>query len=264
MPSRRADSTGYPWKIFWVLVLCCLAGFAAALPYVYALYRDLIARGPLPMPLPILVTVQLMQSTIVFGGIVALGLLLARHTGIEAPLLQNWLYRGSAPLPSGWLRIPLLWGIALGVLVFFLYFLVFAPMIPAWPLRAESALPDWKRFLICFYGAINVELLMRFFLLSLFLWLLKKIGRVQSTRPRERIFWTANIIVALIYGLGHLPVAKSLMPLTPIVLTAVFLPTGLSALAFGYLAWKRGIEAAMLAHLSSDFITHVLGPMILR
>ena len=70
--------------------------------------------------------------------------------------------------------------------------------------------------------------------------------------------------MALLYGVGHLPAAKSLMPLTPIVLTAVLLPTGLAALAFGYLTWKRGIEAAMLAHFSSDFVSHVLGPMLIR
>jgi membrane protease YdiL (CAAX protease family) len=105
---------------------------------------------------------------------------------------------------------------------------------------------------------------MRFFLLSLFLWVLKKITRDASPQPRAGIFWTANIIVAVIYAAGHIPAAKSLMTLTPIVLTAVLLPTGVFALAFGYLTWKRGIEAAILAHFSSDFIAHVLGPMILR
>lgn len=69
---------------------------------------------------------------------------------------------------------------------------------------------------------------------------------------------------ARLYAAGHLPTAKSLMPLTPVVLTAVLLPTGPAALAFGYLTWKRDIEAAMLAHFSSDIVAHVLGPMILR
>jgi membrane protease YdiL (CAAX protease family) len=54
------------------------------------------------------------------------------------------------------------------------------------------------------------------------------------------------------------------MTLTPLVLAAVLLPTGVFGLAFGYLTWKRGIEAAMLAHFSSDLIARVLGPMILR
>ena len=254
----------YPWKLFWLLVTACLLGFAAALPYVYALFPNMVARGPLPMPLPILVTVQLMQSTIIFGGIVALGILLARKVGIEAPILQGWLYRSGVQFPAGWLRIPLLWGVAIGVAVFVLYFLVFRPLIPEWPMQQEAALPVWKRFLVCFYGAINIELVMRFFLLSLFLWLLMKITRDASPRPGAAIFWTANIIVALIYALGHIPAAKSLMTLTPIVLAAVLLPTAGFALAFGYLTWKRGIEAAMLAHFSSDFIARVLGPMILR
>ena len=269
METRRPNrppvtSPGYPWKLFWVLVLACLLGFGAALPYIYALFPGMVARGALPMPLPILVTVQLMQSTIIFGGIVALGILLAGKVGIEAPLLHGWLYRTRVPLPAGWLRIPLLWGLGIGVALFVLYLLVFRPFIPEWPLQQEAALPVWKRFLICFYGAINVELLMRFFLLSLFLWLFKKMTRDASPRPGAGLFWAANAVVAVIYGLGHIPAAKSLMTLTPIVLAAVLVPSGVFALAFGYLTWKRGIEAAMLAHFSSDFIARVLGPIILR
>ncbi len=218
-------SPRYPWKLFWVLVLACLLGFAGALPYIYALFPGMVARGPLPMPLPVLVTVQLMQSTIIFGGIVALGILLARKVGIEAPILHNWLYRTGGQLPAGWLRIPLLWVLAIGVAMFVLYLLVFRPFIPEWPLQQEAALPVWQRFLVCFYGAINIELLMRFFLLSLFVWLLKKITREASPRAGTGIFWTANVIVAVIYALAHIPAAKSIMTLTPIVLAAVLLPT---------------------------------------
>jgi hypothetical protein len=257
-------SPRYPWKLFWVLVLACLLGFGAALPYVYALFPGMVARGALPMPLPILVTVQLMQSTIIFGGIVALGILVARKVGIETPILNAWLYRTGVQFPAGWLRIPLLWGLAIGVAMFVLYLLVFRPFIPEWPMQQEAALPVWKRFLVCFYGAINIELLMRFFLLSLFVWLLKKITREASPRAGTGIFWTANVIVAVIYALAHIPAAKSIMTLTPIVLAAVLLPTGFFALAFGYLTWNRGIEAAILAHFSSDLIARVLGPMILR
>ena len=262
--SEPVESPGFPWKLFWLLVVGCLLGFAAALPYVYALFPGMVARGPLPMPLPVLVTVQLMQSTIVFGGIVALGIFLARKVGIDAPILHGWLYRTGVPKAAGWLRAPLLWGLAIGILMFCGYLLIFLPLIPEWPWQEEAALPVWKRFLICLYGAINVELLMRFFLLSLFLWILKKITRTASAERGAGIFWSANLFVALIYAAGHLPAAKSLMPLTPIVLTAVLLPTGLAALALGYLTWKRGVEAAMLAHFSSDFVTHVVGPAILR
>ena len=148
--------------------------------------------------------------------------------------------------------------------MFFVYFLIFLPFIPQWPLREEAALPIWKRFLMCFYGAINIELLMRFFLLSMFVWLFKKVIDDETPRPGPGIFWTANVIVALIYAAAHLPAAKNLMPLTPIVLAAVLLPTAMVGLAFGYLTWKRGIEAAMLAHFSSDFVARVIGPIVLH
>src|SRR5688572_20396737 len=100
--SRLVPPPSFPWKFFWVLVVACLLGFGAALPYVYALFPALVARGASPMPMPVLVTVQLMQSTIIFGGIVALGILLARKAGIEAPILHIWLYRTGAGFPVGW------------------------------------------------------------------------------------------------------------------------------------------------------------------
>jgi membrane protease YdiL (CAAX protease family) len=97
----------------------------------------------------------------------------------------------------------------------------------------------------------------------MFLWLLRKIIGDESPRSGPGIFWPANILAALIFAAAHLPAAKNLMTLTPIVLAAVLLPASLVALAFGYLTWKRGIEAAMLAHFSSDLIARVFGPMIL-
>ena len=261
--SRPSAAPGYPWKIFWVLTLACLLGFAAGLPYIFALFRDLVARTPLIMPLPVLITVQLMQSTCIFGGIVALGLLLARKVGIETPVLQRWLYRRETVLPRGWLRVPLLLGLAIGALVCLAYLFVFLPRIPDWPVQAEASVPFWKRFLVCFYTGIDIEVVMRLFLLSFFLWLLQFVVRAPG-RSGVAVFWIANFIVVLIYAAGHLPAAKSVMQLTPIVVTAVTLPTGLSALAFGYLAWKRGIEAAILAHFSADLVLHLAGPMLFR
>jgi hypothetical protein len=261
--SRLSVAPGYPWKIFWVLTIACLLGFAAGMPYIYALFRDLVARTPLAMPLPILITVQLMQSSFVFGGVVAVGLLLARKGGIEMPILYRWLYRRDTVLPGDWLRFPLLVGLAVGGLVCLAYLFVFLPLIPNWPVQAEAAVPLWKRFLACFYTAINIEVVMRLFLLSLFLWVLQLIMRTAA-RSGAVVFWIANIIVALIYAAGHLPAAKSVMQLTPIIVTAVTVPTGLSSIAFGYLAWKRGLEAAILAHFSADLVLHLIGPMLFR
>jgi hypothetical protein len=122
-------------------------------------------------------------------------------------------------------------------------------------------MPIWKRFLACFYGAINEELLARLFTFSLLFWLLKKLVREKSSQTGPLVFWITNVIVALLFAAGHLPAAKLIMPITPLVLVALVAMNGTASLVFGYLCWKRGLEAAILAHFSADFALHVIGPM---
>jgi hypothetical protein len=150
---------------------------------------------------------------------------------------------------------------AILVLIFYTFFL---PRIPDWPVGVEAAIPIWKRFLSCFYGAINEEIVARLFVLSLILWLLRKIVRQQSPQASPVIFWIANVIIAGLFAAGHIPAAQVFLPLTPLVVIALLTLNGAASLLFGYLCWKRGLEAAMLAHFSTDFTFHIIGPMFYR
>ena len=123
-------------------------------------------------------------------------------------------------------------------------------------------MPIWKRFLACFYGGLCEEILTRLFLLSLVFWLLRLILRVRSATGDEVVFWIANIVAAILFGAGHLPLASRLAPLTPQLIATVISLNALVALPFGYLYRSRGLEAAMLAHFSTDLILHVIGPML--
>ena len=71
----------------------------------------------------------------------------------------------------------------------------------------------------------------------------------------------ANVIVATLFGLGHLGVTKLGLEITPLILTVLLAANAIFSLLFGYLYWSRGIEAAMLAHFSADLILHVVGPL---
>ena len=259
--SRPTAPESYPWRIFWVLLIAAVLGVAAVLPFVFTLFRKLIAQGPLPMPLPVLIGVQLMQSTLLFGGIIALGLLLARKVGIQTPMLRGWLYDPKKAPSAAAIGAPLFAGVLVGAFIILIFYTIFLSRIPEWPVAAEAMLPIWKRFLACFYGAINEELLARLFTFSLVIWLLKKVGRDKSPQTGPVVFWIANVIVALLFAAGHLPAAKLIMPITPLVLLALVAMNGTASLVFGYLCWKRGLEAAMLAHFSADVVLHVIGPM---
>ena len=69
---------------------------------------------------------------------------------------------------------------------------------------------------------------------------------------------TANILAAVLFGLGHLPATATFLPLTPLVITRAILLNGIGGMIFGWLYWKRGLEAAMVSHFSADIVLHVL------
>ena len=110
--SRRAitERPRFPWRIFWVLLMASTVGVASLFPYLLLLFQKIIAAHPLPMPLPVLITAQIMQNVILFAGFIALGLFLAPKAGIEMPILQRWFYGRVAPWPRNTARTALLAG----------------------------------------------------------------------------------------------------------------------------------------------------------
>ena len=77
-------------------------------------------------------------------------------------------------------------------------------------------------------------------------------------------FWFANIIVAILFGLGQLPNAAMVMQITPTVVVLALALNGIAAVSFGYLYWKRGLESAMIAHFCADFVVYVVGPVFVK
>ena len=110
----------------------------------------------------------------------------------------------------------------------------------------------WKGFLAAFYGGICEEVLMRLFLTTTLAWAFLKI------RQSPWSIWLANIVAAILFGLGHLPLTASLIPLTPLVVCRALVLNGIAGVAFGWLFWKRGLETAMVAHFTTDIVLHVV------
>ena len=73
------------------------------------------------------------------------------------------------------------------------------------------------------------------------------------------MLWTVNVITAVIFGLGHLPITIALgLPLDAFIVTRAIVLNGIGGLAFGWLYWTYGLESAMIAHFSADIVLHVL------
>jgi len=250
----------FPWRVFWLLLLASLAGAAAATPLVLEEFHALVQAAPRPsIPLPLLIAVGIAQNAILLGVCIGIGLLLARKLELGAPLIESWLYheppRVSArhSLKSG---VPA--GIGVGIVVL-VVLLIAAPHLPGLPFVTAAQAAVWKRVGVCFYGGIVEEVICRLFLLSLLGWLGTRVFQKQKAQMSTATFWSANIIVAILFGLGHLPSAAMVMHITPTVVVLALALNGIAAIPFGYLYWKRGLESAMLAHFCADFVIYVIG-----
>jgi len=108
------------------------------------------------------------------------------------------------------------------------------------------------------YGGITEELLTRWGLVSLFAWLGWRFsGRPEC--PKNSIFWIAIAGSAILFALGHLPLLMLMSPNPQSwLVAAVLLGNTIPGILFGWLFWRKGIEAAILAHMLAHLISTVL------
>ncbi len=252
-----APRSPFPWRLFFLLLVASILAVLAVLPYLRVVLGTALGSRPLRLPLPV---IALLQGGINFSLAIGLGLLLAGQLGIGAPLLESWLYNRRMAPPAQTYLFAALIGFALGLLALAVIRSPLGNALSHLPVATQHSIPIWKRLLACFYGGICEEVLLRLFLFSLVLWLLRFMGKPDTAVGAFALFWGANIIVALIFGAGHLPLAARIAPLTTEITASVVLLNALIALPFGWLYWTRGLEAAMLAHFCVDLVLQVIGP----
>lgn len=102
-----------------------------------------------------------------------------------------------------------------------------------------------------FYGGITEEILMRFGIMTFIIWFFNLIFKNQ----KSWIYWVGIIISSLLFGVGHLPIVKHLVPeLSTDLIIYIVLGNSIGGIIFGWLYWKKGLEASMIAHI----ITHII------
>jgi len=254
------------WRVFFLLWIAAILSSIAILPYALELQGSTLESMDLPIPLPALIALQSVQGAVLFAIMIFAGMFFASRVGLGTPILDS-VTRGEST--SDKIRAILAFSIALGViaasLIISLDVFVFQPAL----LKelGDSASPDalqnikpaaWKGFLASFYGGIAEEIQLRLFVMSFFAWLGRFISKTQEDKPTSPVFWTANILAAILFGLGHLPATATIIPLTPLVVSRAILLNGIGGVIFGWLYWKRGLEAAMIAHFSAGIVLHVL------
>jgi hypothetical protein len=250
------------WPEFAILFGAAVVGVACVMPYTLELTGKALkkAQERIRQPMWVLLLLQSAQSIVLMAVATGLGLLIARHIGLGAPLIEGLLAGKNVSAQAAAMIVPaLILGIVSSAVMLILEITVFWPRLPP-AIRNDAPIPAlWKRFLASFYGGIDEEILLRLFLLSLLAWLIGFVWHLPGGKPTLGALWFANVIAAVIFGLGHLPATSALAKLTPLLVWRAILLNGIVGVATGYLFWQYGLEAAMLAHFSADIVLHIIG-----
>jgi hypothetical protein len=101
------------------------------------------------------------------------------------------------------------------------------------------------------YGGFTEEILLRFGLMTLIVWLASKIFTNSNTIP----YWTGIILSSLLFAFAHFPVAfQSVENPSFMLLSYILFGNSIGGLVFGWLYWKKGLESAFLAHIFAHVV----------
>jgi hypothetical protein len=236
---------------FVVLFSAGLVGVLAVLPYLFAL---------VPPTEGVSLTVLATAAVVQLGAIVAVsclvGLYLGPKVGLGAPLLRARLSGrpvGDELRETVRPAVPLGVAAAVAIVALDIGFGAAGVSIPAGSVDQPEL---WKRALASLYGGITEELLLRFGLMTLLVWLSTFV--VGEDGPADGAVRAAIVVTALAFGAGHLGTLASITDPTPLLVVRTVLLNAIGGVVFGWLYWRRGIEAAMVAHLTADLTLHVI------
>jgi hypothetical protein len=241
----------FEWKLFLVLVLVCVPGVLVAVP---AALSSAMATAPKRLPegkeMPrreVMFVTALVQPFLFIAIAAAAGTALAPRVGLGAPFFEA-LISGDPVWPA--LQPQLLPALGLsmvGTLVLLAAYYGFFrrrldPETAHTIDELRNKLGIWGRVL---YGGIAEEVLMRWGLMTILVWL----GTLLVGQPSAGVMWAVILISGVVFGLGHAPgvLAAGARP-TPIFFAAIIFLNLWAGTIFAWLYWHYGLAAAMIGH----------------
>ena len=258
---NKEEQAKYRWQTFgWLLILFAVASIAM-LPHARAVKVLAYQAGEADALIlnPILESIlQTAGFGLILGSVfIWMGLWLSARANLGAPLIVRWL--SGISLSNLVERKVVFTSILLGMFVGALMLVQLEIQESILPLgvpnfKHPSALPN---LFAAFSAGVTEEVMFRLGMMSLLVALLQFLTKTET--PSNSIIWTGILVVALLFGLIHLPVAGIYYELTPVVVGTIVMGNVVTGVTFGWVFWRYGLIMAMLAHFSFDVVFHVLG-----
>ena len=240
---------------FGMALLLGLPGITALVGYIYVTTPP--SAVPAGLSLPLLAVVSAINPLLLLGVACLLGAYAAPRVG-----LRSYAIEGTGTDDSIWQRLRQEGGLAVGIgvlggiLIVVLDAVLMLFIAQDLPQSAIGATRPTiltvlgyapVRFL---YGGITEELMLRFGLMSALVFGGWRVTGRRGDGPRPAVVWAAIVIAAVLFGLGHLPALAQAVALTPALIARTVLLNAVAGVLFGWLYWRRSLEAAMVAHAS--------------
>jgi hypothetical protein len=214
------------------------------------------AGTEVPKFTPALKLLSLIQPAVLLALAVLVGVALAPRVGLSSPVAEAAASGGrlsSALRPQ---IIPGLVGGLAGGVAIVLTALLWRQFLPPEVITriAEfgKLVPLPTRLL---YGGITEDLLLRWGLMTLLVWAAWRLFQKGRGDPKPAYFVGAILLSSVLFGVGHLPIAFLLVPDAGFALTSfVIVANSIFGLVAGYLYWKKGLESAILAHMTAHVV----------
>jgi hypothetical protein len=242
----------FNWMLFAVLVLISAPGVIISLPRLVDQLQetaaDRLPPGKEPPPRRVILAAGMGQYLLFAVVAAAVGTLLAPRAGLSAPFfaaLAEGSWSWTAVSAQLW---PALWLGSGGALVFVAaYYGFFRPRLDPQTLQSSEALRNEMGMAArLFYGGVFEEVLTRWGLMTLFVWL----GVKLAGEPTAVVVWIAIVVTGLIFGLLHLPsYIMGGSRATPLFIAYSLTMNLWASLIFGWLFWQHGLLAAIIAHM---------------
>lgn len=224
----------------WILGMIGVVAMAVYLPEMIASFGQDPSEAPSWLPL-----VFTAQYGILVAICAASGARFAGRLDLHAPMVEAALSGGDTGDAARRQLVPGVLGGVAGTVI-----LVAASMIT--PEALVSPEGQWQPpFLVrILYGGITEEVFLRWGVMTALAWLLWRFGPRRDRPVGAGVLWSAIVLSAVVFGIGHLPAAVALVgSLTVPVVAYIVLANTAFGLVAGWLFWKSGLEAAILAHM---------------
>ena len=105
-------------------------------------------------------------------------------------------------------------------------------------------------------AAVAEEVWFRLGLMTFLIWCAVKINK--GKQPSSTLIWSVIVLCAVVFAAAHIPQLVSYGAASPFAIGGTLFGNILVGVFYGWSYWRKGIVAAIVAHLTVDIVLHVL------